>query len=195
MTENSNAGRRPKFTDDDIANAMADLRSRNVAITPTSIGNWLSEAGIVKAPNSEAIKKAMQRVLDREREEEERRLLAELPSWVTDELEPGVAALTSHLHVMVAKVHAEMQQAGKRAQREGDMSIRLRDGRIGQLEEQLEDQGERLEKCARELEDAIRRAEEMTAANEELQKNLHELKGANLALETIVRSFGPKENE
>jgi uncharacterized coiled-coil protein SlyX len=195
MTETSTAGRKPKFTDDDIANAMANLRSKNKAITPTSVGSWLSEAGIAKAPNSEAIKKAMQRVLDREREEEERRLLAELPSWITDELEPGVAALTSHLQLMVAQVHEQMQQAGDLARREADMSIRLRDRRIGELEEQLADQRNQLEECNQELEEANRRVDELTATNATLHQGLFELKGANLALENIVRSFRPREME
>ncbi len=154
-----------------------------------SVVQWLKEAGIAKSPSSESVKKVMQEVLDREREEEERRLLNGLPIWIKNELEPGVAALTSHLQLMVAKVHEQTQQAENRSREEAEGWIRLRDRQIGRLEEQLVDQGDQLEKCTQDLEEAIRRAEEYAVEVEELRMKNIELKSANSALERAFQTL------
>lgn len=189
MTEKSAAGRKPSFNQDDIANAIADLRRNKEAIKTAGVVQWLKDAGVAKSPSAESVKKIMQEVLDREREEEERRLLGKLPSAVIDDLEPGMKELTTHIHLMLARSHENMNVAVERTIDDANATIRRRDANIAALEEELQGATKHTDELAQQLEKANKRIGSLLSEREKLEKKVVQLTSAKLTLKETLRDL------
>ncbi|AQS50128.1 hypothetical protein BMG03_19650 (plasmid) [Thioclava nitratireducens] len=189
MTEKSTAGRKPNYTDDDIADAIADLRFNGQDVNGKNVCDWLKAAGIAKAPSAEAVKKVIQRVLEREKEAEKRRLLAALPSGMVEELQPGMEELTSHVHMLLARAHRDMQKTTESSLNAANASMEYRDKRIAALEDDLEASIKKAEQLTEQLAKAQKRIGSLLTEREKLKIKASQLATAKKTLEEVVKTF------
>lgn len=189
MTEKSAAGRKPNYSDDDIADAIADLRFNGRDVNGKNVCDWLKAAGIAKAPSAEAVKKIVQRLLEREKEDEQRRLLATLPAGMIEGLQPGMEELTSLVHMLLARAHQDMQKATKSSLDAANASMEYRDKRIAALEDDLEGSIEKAEQLTEQLAKAQKRIDSLLAERQKLQHKVTKLSAAKTTLEAVVKTF------
>ncbi|OOY07157.1 hypothetical protein [Thioclava sp. F36-7] len=189
MTDKSTAGRKPNYTDDDIADAIADLRFNGQDLNGKNVSDWLKAAGIAKAPSAEAVKKVLQRLLEREKKEEKRRLLAMLPTGMIKELQPCLEELTSQVHLLLARAHRDMQKTTESSLNAANASMEYRDKRIASLEDDLEGSIEQAEQLTEQLAKAQKRIDSLLTERQKLQHKVTKLATAKATLEGVVKTF------